>query len=81
MPITVSQKKRGRPATGVTPRVGVRFPEATLRRVDGYADAQGVDRSEAIRRLVDVGLDHATDGDSDHPSTKVPPITGDEDTI
>jgi metal-responsive CopG/Arc/MetJ family transcriptional regulator len=56
MSIPVSQKKRGRPATGETPRVGVRLAPETIGRVDAFAASEGIDRSEAIRRLVVKGL-------------------------
>jgi len=56
--ITVKQKKRGRPATGVDPLVGVRFPQGAIDAIDAWAAKAGddVSRSEAIRRLVDLGL-------------------------
>ena len=56
--ITVKQKKRGRPATGVDPLVGVRFPTEQIAAIDGWAKrtGEGVTRSEAIRRLVELGL-------------------------
>src|ERR1700744_1558154 len=56
--ITVKQKKRGGPATGVDPFVGVRFPAETLDAIDAWAteSGDGVTRSEAIRRLVKLGL-------------------------
>jgi hypothetical protein len=56
--ITVKQKKRGRPATGVDPLVGVRFPQSAIDSIDAWAAKAGADvsRSEAIRRLVALGL-------------------------
>ncbi len=56
--ITVKQKKRGRPPTGVDPLVGVRFPQPMIDTIDAWAAKAGddVSRSEAIRRLVDLGL-------------------------
>ncbi|WP_395707943.1 hypothetical protein [Reyranella sp.] len=51
-------KKRGRPATGKDPMVGARFPPELLADVDAWAakhDA-GMPRAEAIRRLVEMGL-------------------------
>lgn len=54
--ITVPQKKRGRPATGHSPRIGVRFDETLKARVEAYADKEDVTASEAIRRLVEKGL-------------------------
>jgi Arc/MetJ-type ribon-helix-helix transcriptional regulator len=55
--IAVKQKKRGRPATGHDPFVGIRLPEALLEAIKGWSDKHGVNtRSEAIRRLVELGL-------------------------
>jgi hypothetical protein len=56
--IPVKQKKRGRPATGVDPFVGVRLPAETLDAIDTWASKVGdeLTRSEAIRRLIDLGL-------------------------
>jgi len=51
-------KKRGRPATGNNPSVVVRFPPAIIDTIDAWAAKadDGVSRSEAIRRLVELGL-------------------------
>jgi Arc/MetJ-type ribon-helix-helix transcriptional regulator len=50
-------KKRGRPATGKDPLVGVRLPDAMIKQIDAWAKREGVaSRSEAIRRLVDESL-------------------------
>lgn len=56
--IPVKQKKRGRPATGVDPLVGVRFPQSAIDEIDAWAAKAGdeISRSEAIRRLVELGL-------------------------
>jgi len=54
--ITVSLKKRGRPATGRDPTLGARFDPATIAAIEAWAAAAGVGRSEAIRQLVDIGL-------------------------
>lgn len=55
---TVREKKksRGRPATGYDPLVAARFPVEMISRVDQWAHAIGISRSEAIRRLVELGL-------------------------
>jgi metal-responsive CopG/Arc/MetJ family transcriptional regulator len=45
--ISVKQKKPGRPATGVDPLIG---------QLDRLARQDEVSRSEAIRRLIDLGL-------------------------
>jgi len=50
------KKKRGRPATGKDPLVGVRMPPALIAQVDAWASYQATGRSEALRRLVEIGL-------------------------
>lgn len=53
--ITVSQKKRGRPATGETPRVGVRLPADLSEGVERYIQAQPEpkpSKSDAIRNIL-----------------------------
>jgi len=55
--IKVRPKKRGRPATGKDQLVGVRLPDATIRRIGAWAKLEGVaSRSDAIRRLLDQSL-------------------------
>jgi hypothetical protein len=54
--IAVKQKKRGRPATGFDPLVGVRFPTELTKSVDAWAGRNGLTRSEAIRRFVEEAL-------------------------
>ncbi len=52
------RKKLGRPATGHDPQFTFRFPLQTIAEIDAWA-AQQPDkpsRSEALRRLVDIGL-------------------------
>lgn len=51
-------KKRGRPATGTSPTVGVRVPEELAARIDEWRSEQRPipSQPEAIRRLVDLGL-------------------------
>jgi hypothetical protein len=51
-------KKRGRPATGKDPMVGARFPPELTARVDAWAAKVdgGIPRADAIRRLVELGL-------------------------
>jgi Ribbon-helix-helix protein, copG family len=54
---TVHKKSRGRPAGikyGET--IPARFEPATMAALDAWADAYEVSRSEAIRRLVELGL-------------------------
>jgi hypothetical protein len=52
------KKRRGRPpkAGGVDPGVFVRLPAPALGKLDAWAAKQEVSRSEAIRRLVELGL-------------------------
>jgi hypothetical protein len=56
--IKVHQKKLGRPATGRDPAVTIRLPEDVLEDVETWATKQEDDlnRSQAIRRLVEIGL-------------------------
>jgi hypothetical protein len=54
----VPKKARGRPATGRDPVTAIRLSQELRETVDEWADRQ-VDqpgRSEAIRRLVEIGL-------------------------
>jgi hypothetical protein len=50
------KKKRGRPATGRAPMVSSRIPAATVDAVDAWATHNETTRSDAIRRLVELGL-------------------------
>jgi hypothetical protein len=54
--IKVNQKKRGRPATGRDPVSAVRLPVVLTAAVDKWATDRKASRSEAIRRLVELGL-------------------------
>jgi len=55
--ITVNVKKRGRPATGQDPVSAVRLPTDLTAEIDAWAEKKGLDtRSDAIRRLVELGL-------------------------
>jgi len=55
--IKVNQKKgRGRPATGRDPVTAVRLSKDLTALVDKWAAGETVNRSEAIRRLVELGL-------------------------
>jgi hypothetical protein len=54
--ITVMPKKRGRPATGKDPQIIARMPAESIASVDAWAAAHETTRSEAIRRLVELGL-------------------------
>jgi Ribbon-helix-helix protein, copG family len=50
------KKRRGRPATGKDPSVSVRLPQSVIDEVEVWAAQKGGGRSEAIRRLVEIGL-------------------------
>ena len=50
------KKKPGRPATGRDPMYGARLSDELVEQIDTWAKAQDVSRSEAIRRLVELGL-------------------------
>src|ERR1035437_8734307 len=55
--ITVASKKRGRPPTGGRdPGVHIRLPETMLAAIYARSVEDGTNRSEAIRRLVELGL-------------------------
>jgi hypothetical protein len=49
-------KKRGRPATGNAPSRTFRLTDEFMANLDAWAVANDVSRSEAIRRLVELGL-------------------------
>ena len=52
----VIPKKRGRRPTGKDPARTFRASDDLIAMVDAWADANGSRRSEAIRRLVELGL-------------------------
>jgi hypothetical protein len=54
----VQSKKRGRPATGINPSIGVRLPLPSLDALDDWRKRQPdlPSRPEAIRRLIEAGL-------------------------
>ena len=56
--ISAKQKKRrrGRPATGTDPMIGLRLPKPQTTRLDRWAKVNGYTRSEAIRVLIDRGI-------------------------
>ena len=55
--IPVNVKRRGRPATGQHPVSAVRLPADLTAEIDAWGEKHGSDtRSEAIRRLVELGL-------------------------
>ena len=54
----VVKPKRGRPATGGRdPFIGIRLPKELIAQIAGWSDDNNAaSRSEAIRRLVELGL-------------------------
>ncbi|WP_441254542.1 ribbon-helix-helix domain-containing protein [Bradyrhizobium sp. 613_E4_N2_2] len=46
----------GRPATGRDPVSAIRLPTELTSQIDAWAAEHEVSRSEAIRRLVEIGL-------------------------
>jgi hypothetical protein len=55
--IKVTPKKtRGRPPTGKDPHITARMPGDLIVQVEAWATANDISRSEAIRRLVELGL-------------------------
>jgi Arc/MetJ-type ribon-helix-helix transcriptional regulator len=62
--ISVNKKSRGRPkkAGGVDPVSAVRLPMDLTEQVDRWGEGQKLSRSEAIRRLVELGLTLKTKG-------------------
>src|ERR1035437_5818237 len=62
------KKKRGRPATGRGLMVSSRIPEATVATIDGWAAQNETTRSDAIRRLVEIGLASAKVARAQKPS-------------
>jgi hypothetical protein len=51
------RRKRGRPRTGSKPVVPVRLAARQLKKIAKLAELGGVNRSTALRRLIDIGLD------------------------
>jgi hypothetical protein len=79
-----TQSRRGRPATGTNPAIGVRLPPDLLEALDRWrreqADPPG--RPEAIRRLIEAGLaakpiapGSSTPGSARKPTSAKKPIT------
>jgi hypothetical protein len=54
--IDVLRKKRGRPATGLNPAICTRFPADMVQAIERYAAEHSIDRSEAVRRLINKAL-------------------------
>jgi hypothetical protein len=53
----VPKKRRGRPATGRDPHVAARMPAELIARIEAWAEANDTTRSDAFRRLVELGLE------------------------
>lgn len=51
------KKKRGRPATGKDPQIGVRLPPAEIERLDKWAKREGLPRATAARKAIIDRLD------------------------
>jgi hypothetical protein len=51
-----SKRKPGRPATGKDPLFAVRMPVELMASVEAWAKRDELTRSEAIRRLIELGL-------------------------
>lgn len=52
----VIPKKRGRPATGKDPMLAGRVPAEMIEAVELWAKRNDLTRSEAVRRLIQLGL-------------------------
>ncbi|MEZ7136825.1 ribbon-helix-helix domain-containing protein [Komagataeibacter sp. SM21] len=50
-------RKKGRPPTGTDPMLAGRVPAEMIEAVTDWAKANGITRSEAIRRLIARGLE------------------------
>jgi hypothetical protein len=54
--ISARRKTRGRPATGTEPMFGLRISNELMAEIAKWAEKNETNRSEAIRRLVELGL-------------------------
>jgi hypothetical protein len=50
------KKRRGRPSTGKDPHMAARMPPTLIAEVEAWATAHDTNRSDAFRRLVELGL-------------------------
>ena len=57
MSVDLNPRKVGRPATGRDPHMTARFPTELVATVEQWAAQNDLSRSEAIRQLVQLGLD------------------------
>jgi hypothetical protein len=53
------EKRMGRPPTGKTPMIGLRLPLEVRKRIEAWAEQKGLSFSDAVRQLLDIGLEHA----------------------
>lgn len=51
-----AKKKAGRPATGRDPAISARVPESVVEAIDAWAEAAGTTRSDAIAKLIGLGV-------------------------
>jgi hypothetical protein len=51
--------RTGRPRTGITPMIGLRLRAEVRRRVEEWAAANAMTFSEAVRLLLEIGLENA----------------------
>ena len=68
----VVRKRPGRPATGQDPVTAIRLSEEMRAEIDAWAEQQNDEpgRSEAIRRLIEIGLTVKTERASKSEDTK-----------
>ena len=68
----VTAKKRGRPATGNDPMMSLRMPKELMGAVEGWAARQADNpaRSEAFRRLVELGIAASVSARPHSPKTR-----------
>ncbi|KJC53900.1 hypothetical protein UP10_41615 [Bradyrhizobium sp. LTSPM299] len=64
------KKRRGRPATGKDPQIVVRMPSILIAGIDAWGVANGIVRSETIRRLIELGLTVKPNGRSPSDSQR-----------
>ena len=55
----IAKKKRGRPATGRDPVITMRLAPDLTARLDAWAANKGISRSDAIRDMIEVRLQHS----------------------
>ena len=60
MSVDLKPRKIGRPATGKDAHIAARFPDHLLTTIEDWAERNDLSRSEALRRLVELGLDFST---------------------